>query len=59
MPPPTDIAYWTWYMGLGSLSTNTTLRLQDYVAGSSTTAVADRQASMFILLGSSPDWQVM
>ncbi len=60
-PPPasSDIAGWTSYMGLAGLSTNTTLRLQEYLAAPGATAELDKQASMFLLLGSSPDWQVM
>jgi uncharacterized protein (DUF1800 family) len=58
-PPVTDLAYWTWWLGLASLSTSTTLRLQEYLAAPGTTVVLDRQASLFILLGASPDWQVM
>jgi uncharacterized protein (DUF1800 family) len=59
MPPSGDIPAWAWYMGLGTLSTSTTLRLREFLAGPGTTAEADKQAGMFILLGASPDWQVM
>jgi uncharacterized protein (DUF1800 family) len=59
LPPSGDLAYWAWFMGLGTLSTNTTLRLRDYLAHAGTTVEADKQASMFFLVGSSPDWQVM
>ena len=57
-PPVTDLAWWTWWMGLAGLSTSTTLRLQEYLATPGTTVVLDKQASLFILLGASPDWQV-
>jgi uncharacterized protein (DUF1800 family) len=59
MPPSGDIDYWSWYMGLHKLSTSTRLRLQEYLAAPGTTVEADKQASMFILVGSSPDWQVV
>ena len=58
-PPSADVAAWTAYLGLSSLSTSTTLRLREYLASPGTTVELDKQASMFILLGSSPDWQVM
>ncbi len=59
MPPSADIDFWAWYMGVGTLSTNTTLRLRDFLAHPGTTAEADKQTGMFFLVGSSPDWQVM
>ena len=60
-PPPAsgDIEGWTAFMGLASLSANTTLRLQEYLANPGATAEIEKQISMFLLLGSSPDWQVM
>ena len=59
-PPPTsDLAYWTWWMGLSRLSTSTTLRLTDYLAAAGTTVELDKAASLFILVGTSPDWQVI
>jgi uncharacterized protein (DUF1800 family) len=58
-PPSGDLAFWAWYMGLPRFSTNTTLRLRDYLANPGTTVELDKQASMFILVGASPDWQVM
>jgi uncharacterized protein (DUF1800 family) len=59
MPPSGDVAYWTWYMGLDALTPATAQRLRDYLAHPGSTVEADKQASMFILVGSSPDWQVM
>jgi uncharacterized protein (DUF1800 family) len=59
MPPSADLAYWAWYMGLWHLTPSTTARLKEYQAKPGTTVEADKQASMFILLGASPDWQVM
>lgn len=59
-PPPTsDLAYWTWWMGLARLSTSTTLRVREYLDAPGTTVELDKAASLFILLGTSPDWQVM
>jgi uncharacterized protein (DUF1800 family) len=60
-PPPasSDIAGWTAFMGLGSLTSDTTLRLREYLESPGTTVELDKQASMFLLLGSSPDWQVL
>jgi uncharacterized protein (DUF1800 family) len=59
MPPSGDVTYWTWYMGLNTLSATTGQRLREYLAKPGSTVEADKQASMFILVGSSPDWQVM
>jgi uncharacterized protein (DUF1800 family) len=59
MPPSSDIDFWAWYMGLGRVTTSTRLRLKEYQAAPGTTVEADKQASMFILVGASPDWQVM
>jgi uncharacterized protein (DUF1800 family) len=58
-PASGDLAGWAAFMGLPGLSTNTTLRLQDYLASPGTTVELDKQSSMFLLVGSSPDWQVM
>ncbi len=59
MPASGDFDWWAWYLGLAGFTTNTRLRLQEYLAAPGTTVEADKQASMFILVGSSPDWQVM
>ena len=59
LPASADIAGWTSFMGLDSLSASTTLRLQEYLAAPGTTVELDKQTSMFILVGSSPDWQVL
>ena len=58
-PASGDIAGWTSFMGLSALSPSTTSRLQEYLASPGTTVELDKQASMFLLLGASPDWQVM
>ena len=58
-PASANIDHWVWYLGLNALSTSTRLRLQEYLATPGTAVEADRQMSMFILVGSSPDWQVM
>jgi uncharacterized protein (DUF1800 family) len=59
MPASGDVAGWTKFMGLARLSTSTELRLREYIASPGTTVEADKQTSMFVLLGASPDWQVM
>jgi uncharacterized protein (DUF1800 family) len=58
-PASGDIAGWAAFMGLPGLTTSTTLRLQEYLASPGTTAEAMKQSSMFLLVGTSPDWQVM
>jgi uncharacterized protein (DUF1800 family) len=60
-PPPasSDIDGWTAYMGLASLTSDTVLRLREYLESPGTTVELDKQASMFVLLGASPDWQVL
>jgi hypothetical protein len=58
-PPSADLAYWAWWMGLARLSTSTTLRLREYLAAPGTTVELDKAASLFVLLGASPDWQVI
>ena len=58
-PPSADIAGWTAFMGLASISSDTTLRLLEYLEKPGSTVELDKQASMFLLLGASPDWQVL
>ena len=60
-PPPAsgDIEGWTAFMGLASLTSDTTLRLREYLESPGTTVELQKQASMFILVGASPDWQVL
>jgi uncharacterized protein (DUF1800 family) len=60
-PPPAsgDLAGWASFMGLAGLSANTTLRLRSYLDAPGTTKEQDKQASVFLLLGASPDWQVI
>jgi uncharacterized protein (DUF1800 family) len=58
-PPSNDIDAWTAYMGLASLTSDTVLRLREYLENPGTTAEIQKQASMFLLLGASPDWQVL
>jgi uncharacterized protein (DUF1800 family) len=59
MPASADVDGWTKFMGLARLTTNTALRIREYLASPGTTVEADKQTSMFVLLGASPDWQVM
>jgi uncharacterized protein (DUF1800 family) len=58
-PPSADLAGWAGFMGLAGLSGNTTLRLQAYLANPGTANEAEKQASVFLLIGASPDWQVI
>jgi uncharacterized protein (DUF1800 family) len=59
LPPSGDLDAWAWYMGLPRLTSNTRLMLQDYLDDAATTNEVEKQQSMFVLVGSSPDWQVM
>ena len=61
VPPPAsgDIDGWAAYMGMAGLSAQTRLRLQEYLADPGTIDEIEKQVSMFILVGTSPDWQVM
>ena len=54
-----DFETWAWFMGLGRLTPSTLTRMHDFYFGPGTTVDAERQLSTFILMGSSPDWQVM
>jgi uncharacterized protein (DUF1800 family) len=59
LPASGDLAAWAAYMGLDGFSTGTTLRLQEYLADPGTTDEVQKQIGMFVLVGTSPDWQVM
>lgn len=59
LPASADIDGWAAYMGLSGFTTNTKLRLQDYLADPQTLDEVQKQLSMFVLVGTSPDWQVM
>ena len=59
LPPSGDLAAWAAYMGLDGFTTNTTLRLREYLDDPGTTNEIQKQISMFVLVGTSPDWQVM
>jgi hypothetical protein len=58
-PPSGDIDAWTAYMGLASLTSDTVLRLREYLDNQGSANELDKQMSMFVLLGASPDWQVL
>lgn len=58
-PASGDLAGWAAFMGLAALSTNTTLRLRSYLDGPGTGKEPEKQASVFLLVGASPDWQVI
>ena len=59
LPPSGDLDKWAAYMGIDGFSTNTRLRLQDFLADPQTLDETQKQMSMFILVGTSPEWQVM
>jgi uncharacterized protein (DUF1800 family) len=59
LPASGDLDGWAAYMGLPGFSTNTRLYLQDYLDDPGTTDETQKQQSMFVLVGTSPDWQVM
>jgi uncharacterized protein (DUF1800 family) len=59
MPASADIAAWTAFTGLGSLSPLTRSTLQAYLAAPGTSDEPTKQNSMLLLLAASPDWQVM
>jgi uncharacterized protein (DUF1800 family) len=58
-PASGDLDWWAAYMGLAGFSTSTKLRLQEYLADPQTLDEVQKQMSMFVLVGVSPDWQVM
>jgi uncharacterized protein (DUF1800 family) len=59
LPPSGDLAAWAAYMGLDGFTTSTTLRLREYLDDPGTTDEIQKQIGMFVLVGTSPDWQVM
>lgn len=59
LPASGDVAGWTSFLGLGSLSAVTAAQVSAYLANPGTTAEATKQNSMLLLLTGSPDWQVM
>lgn len=59
LPASGDIAGWTAFMGLASLSTLTQQRVSAYLADPGTSDEVTKQHSVLLLIASSPDWQVM
>ncbi len=59
LPPSGDLAAWTAFMGLAALSPTTTAQVRAYLADPDAGTEAARQRGVFILIGTSPDWQVM
>ena len=59
LPASGDLTGWTRFMGLASLSTSTKLRVQSYLADPGTLDELTKQLAVFVLLATSPDWQVM
>ena len=60
LPASADLSQWTAFMGLAALKPNTMTQVVSYLTDSRTPATeATRQQNVFVLLGTSPDWQVM
>ncbi len=59
LPASGDIAGWTSFLGLGSLTPLTLDRITTYLATPGAGNEATKQNSVLLLLVSSPDWQVM
>jgi len=59
LPASGDLAGWRSFLGLGSLSANTTAAVSSYLANPGTGDETTKQYSVLLLLTSSPDWQVM
>ena len=59
LPASGDEAGWTAFMGLAELSDQTRGQLRSYLADPDAGDEAARQRNVFVLLGCSPDWQVM
>jgi uncharacterized protein (DUF1800 family) len=60
LPASADFSAWTAFMGLDSLRNNTLTQVVSYLTDPRTPAAeATRQQNVFVLLGTSPDWQVM
>jgi uncharacterized protein (DUF1800 family) len=59
LPASSDIAGWTAFLGLGTLSPVTQSRLTAYLASPGTSDEPTKQNSVLLLLAASPDWQVM
>ena len=59
LPASGDLPGWAAYMGLDGFTTNTTLRLREYLDDPGTADEIQKQIGMFVLVGTSPDWQVL
>jgi uncharacterized protein (DUF1800 family) len=59
LPASGDLTAWAAYMGLDAFATNTTLRLEEYLDDPGTADEIQKQIGMFVLVGTSPDWQVI
>ena len=58
-PASANVAGWTEFMGLAALTDNTAAKVHQYLAGTVAETEATRQRGLFLLIGTSPDWQVM
>lgn len=59
LPASGDLDGWAAYMGLDGFTTSTTLRLREYLDDPGTADEIQKQIGMFVLVGTSPDWQVL
>ncbi|MDQ1711924.1 MAG: hypothetical protein QOE45_1374 [Frankiaceae bacterium] len=58
-PASTDLAGWARLLGLAGLSQTTTTAVNGYLTARAAATEAVKQAAVFILIATSPDWQVM
>jgi uncharacterized protein (DUF1800 family) len=59
LPASGDIAAWTAFMGLGTLSTLTKNAVSAFLANPGTSDEPTKQKSVLTIIASSPDWQVI
>jgi hypothetical protein len=58
-PASTDLAGWAKLLGIAALSPTTTAACNAYLAARAASTEAVKKAGVFILIATSPDWQVM
>jgi uncharacterized protein (DUF1800 family) len=58
-PASTDLAGWARLLGIAALSPTTTAACNAYLAARAASTEAIKKAGVFILIATSPDWQVM
>ena len=60
LPASADLSAWTAFMGLGAIRENTMTQVVSYLTDPRRpTTEATRQRDVLLLMGTSPDWQVM